>query len=179
MIRAFFATVLILIAGIASGAEMNNQQKNTLRAAILSEPALAANVLIRDDTAIANYCNAIASPVQKVWKTTYTGLELFEAVNISDYIGRSVAERQAFDLMESVGVMDPSRAKVRSAIADIFSGATNSGSRSVILNDMTRNATWAEQKLGGTEVGTSGVTAWRLNWDGILTASEISALLNQ
>jgi hypothetical protein len=157
---------------------LTRSQATTLRAAILAEPALAAALAIRNDTAIANYCNAAASPVQKAWKTVYTGIELFEAATITDYMARSDVERQAFDLLESVGVMDPSRNKIRNAIAEIFSGSTNSNSRTNILNDMTRNATWAEVRLGGTEATTSDVTAWRLNWDGVLTPIEISTLLN-
>lgn len=176
--RSLFIAFLILVAGTAFGAEMNNQQKNTLRAAILAEPALAASVAVRDDVTIANYCNAKASPVQKVWKTSYSGQEMFEAAAMTDYIARSAPERQAFDLMVAVGSMDPSKVKIRSAIADIFSGASNNGSRAAILNDMTRDATWAEQKLGGADVSTSGVVAWKLSWDGLLTAFEISALLN-
>jgi hypothetical protein len=181
--RRICTTLAIMACALAStftlGAEMNNQQKNTLRAAILAEPALAAPLAIRNDTAIAEYCNATASPQQKAWKTSYTGIELFEAAALTDYIARSAAERQAFDLMVQVGVMDASKAKIRAAIADIFSGSANNGSRSAILNDMTRNATWAEVRLGGTEQSTSGVAAWRLNWDGIITPFEISTLLNQ
>lgn len=177
--RTFITAVLIFFVGTAFGAEMNTQQKNTLRAAILAEPALAAALAVRDDNTIANYCNAAASPVQKVWTTSYTGKELFEATLLTEYTVRTAGERQALDLMISMGTVDPSKAKIRAAIADIFSGATNSTSRAAILTDMTRNATWAEQKLGGSDVATSGVTAWKLNWGGAVTPFEISTLLNQ
>lgn len=178
-IRLFLAFFALAFAFTFShGAEMTNAQKATLRAAILAEPALAPLLAIRNDAAIAQYCNAVASPVQKAWRTDYTGSELFEAATLTDYIARSAGERQAFDLMVNAGVINASRAKIRNAIADIFSGTTNSGSRAAILNDMTRDATWAEVRLGGTEQTTSGVSAWRLNWDGLVTPLEISILLN-
>lgn len=158
---------------------MTPQQKTTLRAAILAEPALAADVAIRNDPAIAAYCNAAANPVQLAWKTAYSGKELFEAALLTEYIARSAGERQALDLMINVGVLDASKAKVRAAIADVFSGVSNSTSRGIILNDMTRKATWAEQKLGGADATTSGVTAWKLSWDGVVTPFEISTLLNE
>lgn len=157
---------------------LTTAQGATLKAAILAEPELAQLLSIRNDQAIAEYCNAAASPVQKAWKTTYTGKELFETTVLTEYIARNAAERQAFDLMVNVGTMDPSKVKIRATIADIFSGASNSTSRGIILGDMTRNATWAEQKLGGSDATTSGVTAWKLRWSGDVTPFEISTLLN-
>lgn len=161
---------------------MTNGQKNTLRTAILAEPALATAVSIRDDMAIANYCNAAATPTQKAWKEIYSAADLFSATVLTEYIARSAAERQGYDLLISMAGnmgIDPSRAKIRNAIADIFSGASNSTSRAAILNNMTQDATWAEVKIGGTNATTDTVTAWRRNWTGILTVSDISALLNQ
>lgn len=99
-------------------AEMTKAQKTTLRAAILAEPALADELAVRDDAAITAYCNATATPAQKVWKDTYTSREMFEAAALTDYIARSAAERQAFDLLMAVGMVDPSKNKIRAAAAD-------------------------------------------------------------
>lgn len=159
-------------------AEMTKSQKATLRAAILAEPALADELAVRDDAAITAYCNAPALPAQKVWKDKYTSRELFEATALTDYIARSAAERQAFDLLISVGVVSPEKNKIRAAVADIFSGATNNGSRAAILTDMTRDATWTEKLLGGSDATTSAITAWKANWLGTLSPYEVSTLLN-
>lgn len=182
MFRQFtvFAALAVAAIGFASAQSsgLTNGQKNTLRTAIQTEPALAAAYAIRDDQTIAAYCNATASPVQKVWRTTYSADDLFQATALTEYIARSAAERQAYDLLVAIGTMDPTKGKLRSGIVDIFSGSTNSTSRAAILNDMTRNATWCEQKLGGTNATTDVVTAWRSNWTGTLSPFEISTLLN-
>ncbi len=168
----------VFASALSFGQSLTNGQKNTLRTAIQNEAALASALAVRDDTTIANYCNAAASPVQKLWKPTYLADDLFQATVLTEYIARSAAERQAYDLLVTIGTMDPTKNKLRSGIADIFSGASNSTSRAAILNDMTRNATWCEQKLGGTNATTDTVTAWKANWTGVLSPFEISTLLN-
>lgn len=158
--------------------QLSNSQKNALRTAILAEAALSALVQARNDPAIANYCNADANPVQKVWKDSMSSSALFDATSLNDYIGRSAAERQAYDLLMSVGTVDPTRASIRNGVVNIFSGPTNSGSRGTILTAMTRNASWLEQKLGGTPQTADTVTAWKAVAYGPISVSEISDLLN-
>lgn len=176
--RFLAALAIALIASVSHAQSLTPAQEATIRTAILAEPALASALAVRDDQTIAAYCNADASPVQKAWRNVYPSADLFQTAVLTEYIARSAAERQAFDLLMSVGVVDASRGKIRNAIADIFSGGTNSTSRGLILNDMTRNATWCEQKLGGTNATTDTVSAWRLNYSGTLTPSQISSILN-
>lgn len=165
-----------LFAGPALADHLTTAQQNTLRTAILAEPALAQAVAIRNDPAIADYCNTATA--QKAWKTSYGAMDLFNATDINVYIARSVAERQAFDLLIQVGTVDPSTTSIRTGVVNIFSGAGGSTQRAAILNDMTRFATWAEQKLGGTNATTDTVTAWKLNYSGSITVSHVSSILN-
>ena len=180
MVRFLLVAMLALFAGHAGAQSLSTQQKNTLKAAILAEPALAQAVSIRNDSAIADFCNSAATPTQKAWKTTYTATDLFSATDLNVYIARSVAERQAYDLLITIGAVDPSSVSIRSGIANIFSGAAAAvvTQRAAILNDMTRSATWAEKVLGGTNATTDTVTAWRLNFSGAITPMHISELLN-
>lgn len=173
----FFALALTTL-GVFAQSTLTNGQKNTLRTAIAAEPALATALSIRDDAAISVYCNAKASPVQKAWRQTYSAAELFGATVLTEYIARSAAERQGYDLLIQMGAINPARNRIRAAIADIFSGASNSTSRGLVLNNMTEDATWCEVKLGGTDATTSTVTAWERNWAGRLGPSDISTLLN-
>lgn len=178
MHRILFALALMFTALFASAADLTKNQANTLRAAILAEPALAAAVAIRDDNAIAVFCNAAASPAQKAWREAVPARDVFDATVLTEYIARSAAERQGYDLLLTMAPVDASRAKVRAAIVDIFSGAQNSTSRAAILSGMTENATWCEKVVGGTNATTDGVTAWKRNWAGTLSVNQISELLN-
>lgn len=159
---------------------LTDGQKATIKTAILTEPALAEAVAIRDDNTITAYCNAIRSPNQKIWKPVYTADDLFQATDINIYIARSVAERQAYDLLVTMDNLDPTRSSIRSGIVNIFSGIGTApvAQRAAILNDMTRPATWVEFKLGGVNSTTDTVTAWIANWTGTLSAFDVSSLLN-
>lgn len=185
MFRTLIVAVMLMFAGVV-GAQgvptaskpLTNGQKSTLKAAILAEPALAESVSNRIDSAIATYCNAAANPVQKAWRESMSAKEVFDATALTEYIARSAAERQGYDLLLTMSPVDASKAKVRAAVVDIFSGASNSTSRGAILNAMTESATWCEVKLGGTNATTDTVIAWRRNWTGVLTPDDISNLLN-
>lgn len=161
-------------------ANLTEAQKATIKTAILTEPALAEAVAIRDDNTITAYCNAARSPAQKIWKSAYTADDLFQVTDINIYIARSVAERQAYDLLITMDNLDPTRSSIRSGIVNIFSGTAQLvvAQRAAILNDMTRSASWAEYQLGGVNSTTDSVTAWVANWTGELSAFDVSSLLN-
>lgn len=161
-------------------ANLTQAQKSAIKTAILTEPALAEAVAIRDDNTITAYCNTARSPTQKIWKPVYTADDLFQATDINIYIARSVAERQAYDLLVTMDNLDPTRSSIRSGIVNIFSGTAQLvvAQRATILNDMTRPASWVEFKLGGVNATTDTVSAWVANWTGELSAFDVSSLLN-
>lgn len=178
MVRILLGAVLALFIGTAGAQSLTVQQKSTLRTAIFAEPALAAALAVRDDQTIAAYCNAGASPTQKAWRKAVPAKDMFDATVVVEYIARSAAERQGYDLLMTMAPVDASRAKIRNAVADIFSGATNSTSRVAVLTAMTENASWCEVKLGGANATTDTVTAWKRNWTGDVQPAQISDLLN-
>jgi hypothetical protein len=158
---------------------LTREQRATLKAAILAEPALAEPLSTRNDQAIAEFCNTPTT--QRVWKSSYTDNDLFGATDINVYIARSIPERQAYDLLITMGEIDPRIPTIRSGIVNIFSGTGQlpRDQRATILNDMTRFATWAEQMFGGTNATTDVVTAWIAKWQGTLSTNDVSDLLNE
>lgn len=187
--RASIRGVLVLVAGllfasVALADDLTRAQRNTLRAAILAEPALQAFLVSpRQDDPITDYCNAPVTPAQLAWKPRNTAEEIFAAVNLNEYIARSAPERQAFDLLLQMAgaegaAVNATRASTRSAIVNIFSGATNSTSRAAVLTAMTEPLTWCQSKLGGNSATTDTVTAVRRNWAGTLVPIEVSRILN-
>lgn len=98
-------------------------QLQALRAAIDADPVLAAIPLGSDgDFQIAAAFNQPASPAFYVWKTSVSVADAKDVLNYTAYIGRSQGERDAFAILFSNHVVNPSRANVRQAIQDIFSG---------------------------------------------------------
>jgi hypothetical protein len=103
-----------------------------------------------------------------------------------EYIARSVAERNAFDLMAgSDRIHDFTVAAKRNGVADIFSGSTNSSSRTAIFNVAQEYATNAQLALGGTTVSVGGnanmsetVSAFKRNFSGQVTQEEANKLVN-
>lgn len=178
MVRFLLVAMLALFAGHAGAQSLSTQQKNTLKAAILAEPALASALAVRDDQTITAYCNTAASPVQKAWREAVPAKDVFDATAVVEYIARSTAERQGYDLMLTMAPVDATRAKIRNAVTDIFSGGVNSTSRAAVLTAMTENASWCEVKLGGANATTDTVTAWKRNWAGSVQPAQISDLLN-
>jgi hypothetical protein len=183
-LRLIGVVLVMLWSSLLGAQELTNAQKANLKTAILAEAPLASAVAARRDADIAAYCNAPVVPAQIGWKVANTPRDIFEATNLNEYIARSVAERNAYDLIlriagESDGVaIDATRGAIRSAIVNIFSGATNSNSRAAILTAMTEPVTWCQSKLGGPSATTDTVTAVRRSWAGTLSVNQVSDLLN-
>lgn len=144
---------------------------------ILADPALAALPNNDDGNfAIAAAYNLQASPNFTVWKTSVDTAAAKDAVNWTEFIGRSQGERDAFQFMLSNHVINPSRANVRQGIQDIFSGASGVNSRTALLALSKRFATRAE-KLFSTGTGSDASPA-TLTFEGTLAYSDISAARN-
>lgn len=152
---------------------LTTQQLTTLRTAALADPTAAAIITAGNTFEMQNWLNGKAVPAVKAWKTRYSGDDLYNAHKPVEYIARSAAERSAFDLMIARTV-DPSRAAIRKGIEDIFSGVSNSTSRSAILNDMQENATRAENAIGGAIQTTTTDSIAGLNRDfvGLVSTDE-------
>lgn len=152
---------------------LTTDQLATLRAAILAEPAVAQFLADGRHNAIKDFYNAYADPAVKAWRPYYDANDLFSATKLTEYIARTAGERQAYDMLLSRGALDATRKAIRDAVADIFSGQSNSTSRAAILNDMTENATRAHVLFGGSSVTTDTVTALKRNYTDLLTDHDI------
>lgn len=146
-----------------------------LKADILVNPAVAAYVTSGQDNAIKDWYNADSTTL--AWKTSFSADDLFDNTLVTEYIARSGAERQAYDMLLSRGAFNPEKVSIRRGISDIFSGISNSTSRGTILTAMTEFATRAEVLFGGNSATTDTVTALKRNWSGKLTDSDIAVAL--
>lgn len=153
---------------------MTPAQLTTLKADILADPILAAQPMNDDGHfAIAAAYNLAANPAWRVWKTSVTTAECKDAVNWTEFIGRSVGERAAFEFLLSNGHISPARPNVRQGISDMFSGAGGATTRNALLALSKRDATRAE-KLFSTGTGSDGSPA-TMTFEGALSYSDVSA----
>lgn len=150
---------------------MTSAQLATLKADILASPDLASKPATADgNAAIAALYNATAAPDFWVWRTKVTKDELVGSTSVdnstfnwtgSGYITRTQGERDAFNaIFDATGSVNASRASVRQAFADIFSGSTAPApaNRAHLLAVARRKATRLE-KLFATGVGSTAAPA--------------------
>jgi hypothetical protein len=142
----------------AQTSQLTPSQLDTLKAAILADPALA-EIPQTDGGAqeIANALNLNASPDFWVWRTRVSKDEYFQTTSAdgtvfaftgAGYITRSQGERDAWNaLFDAAGFANPSLANVRQAVADIFSGNTAPApaNRTHLLTISRRKATRFER----------------------------------
>lgn len=158
-------------------------QRQTLKAAMLLVPSMAAAIAAGDTYSMLQWCNANSTVFS--WRNNVAGAEVYAAHKPKEYLARSAAERQCFDLM----VLQNSElsftvAKIRNAISDIFSGTTNQTSRTTIFAVAQEFATNAESKLGGANASVGGtsdmtetITAFVRNWIGEVEQDDVNWML--
>ena len=133
---------------------LTTEQKAILKAAILDDPELDAFPQNGDGAwGIAALLNLPAEPAFVVWKTNLPTSDCKKAMVWTEFISRSVGERDAWVFMLSNGTINPADINVRQGIADIFSGPQAAATRAALLAIATRTATRAE-KLFATGDGT-------------------------
>ena len=160
---------------------LTSAQLAILRADIAADPVLSAFPNNADGNfAIAAVYNLPASPAYTVWRTTvpesdFTDLTSAEATTWSwtAYIARSQGERDGWGRMFAGGSVNPSRANVRQAFLDIFSGAQNNApaQRTHCAAIAKRAATRAE-KLFATGTGSTASPA-TMSVEGTLSYQDI------
>jgi hypothetical protein len=142
---------------------------------ILADPTLNAFPMDSDGAfAIADLYAVQAAPDFTVWKTNVPTSECKKAMVWTEFIGRSVGERDAWTFMLSNGFINPSDSNVRQGILDIFSGGTGAASRTALTALAKRLATRSEQ-LFSTGTGSNASPATmavegRLSYQDVLTA---------
>lgn len=155
----------------------------TIRAAIIADPAASLMRTAGDAYGVWQWANAPSATM--AWRTQVNGTEIYDTHRPVDYIARSVAERSAFDLMaEPIRRHDFTVAAKRNGVADIFSGNTNSNSRTLIFVMAQEPATNAQMALGGTNASvgstpamTETVTALKRNFADSVSQDEIGRVM--
>lgn len=105
---------------------------------------------------VADAYNLQASPDFYVWRNGIPTKELKKSVDWVEYIGTSVGEKQAFELMIADGVVDAGDANIRQGFQDIFSGPQKQTTRTALVELSKRLVTRAEQVLATGGAGTNG-----------------------
>lgn len=149
-------------------------QMTTLAAAIRADTdqAVIDALDIRNDVLLAELYNALTATA--AWVSNMLGSELFELTDVAKFDNLNAGQRDAWRLMLDFAPVDFTRQKVRKATQDVW-GNTDS---IPVLEGCRRLATKAELALGGSSATTNTVTALKLNWEGLLTANDVSYSLN-
>lgn len=159
---------------------------SALATAIANDPALAELAANYRDDIIAEAFNVPSNPAFIVSRTSLSRHEILTGTSRANttfawaagaYITRSQGERDAFrEMFNDSGTVNPGLASIKSAFADIFSGAGGAGNRAHIDSLSKRVATRAE-RLYATGVG-SEVVPGTLVFEGDISSNDISAVLS-
>lgn len=134
-------------------------QLQTLKADIAAQSDLNVYPNTPDGNyAIAGLYNALAAPDFIVWKTAIPTSDIKKNVVWTEYIGRSVGEQNAFQLMIADGTINASDLNVRTGFIDIFSGPSGATTRANLTALAKRKASRVE-KLLATGTGSDAVPA--------------------
>lgn len=164
---------------------LTTSQRNQLRTAMQAIPSLADAILAGDTVTLLTWSNEPSAT--EAWRKDVLPAELYAAHKPKEYIARTAAERQAFDLMIFQGnPLDFCVPKIRNGVADIFSGTTNSSSRTPIFSAAKTFATNAEAVFGGVVESVGGtsdmaevVSALDRTWVGEVEQEDINWIVSQ
>lgn len=120
---------------------------------------------------IAKAYNLSATPTFIVWRTRVPTQEVKKNIVWTEYIARSVGERDAFVFMLSDGFVNTADANIRSGFQDVFSGAGGATTRNQLLAMAKRSATRAE-KLFAEGTGSDAAPA-TMQIEGNLTKEDV------
>jgi hypothetical protein len=153
---------------------LTSAQKQTLKAAILADPAISQTFTDGNLQGVADYYNALASPAFIVWRTDVPTKDVKKALVWTEYVGRSAGERDAFALMISNGIVNAADTNIRAGFNDIFSGPSGVNTRAALVAIAKRSATRAEQ-LFATGTGSDAVPA-TMTVEGSISYTELIGL---
>lgn len=155
---------------------LTDAQKTTLKAYIEGDATLNAYPNTLDGAfAIADALN-VDTATFIVWKTDLPTKTCKTAMVWTEYIGRSDAERDAWQFMLSNGTINPSDINVRQGIQDIFSGPNGASTRAALVAIAKRSAMLIEQ-IFATGTGTSADPA-TMTREGTINYQDVYAARN-
>jgi len=154
---------------------LTTEQMATVRAAIFAstdqEVIDARAGATRHDAFIEEWLNGAST--QDAWMTSVDKRALFEAMDVTKFDTVAAGKRDAWKLLMDNAPIDFTRNKARKAVDDVWGADA-----AAVCAGLVRKATRAEQALGGTDATTATVTAWKLNWSGSVSRSEVGTILN-
>ena len=147
-----------------------DQQRAALKAEILADPVLASAPNTPDGAdAIAKAMNASAAPDFWVWRTSVSKSEMTNTIGPegttfnwvgAGFITRSAGEQAAWrELFGAADSVNASRANVRQAFADIFSGTGNAAANRTHLLAVARRKASRAEKLFAAGTGSTASPA--------------------
>lgn len=127
---------------------LTTAQKQTLKAAILADAAIAQTFIDGDLSGTADYLNAAASPAFWIWKNSVSRVEIMQ--NGFDWVrvdNLSVGKARIWEwLFEDTGSINPSKANVRAGIAECWKGtAADLAVQAAVLAHCKRSASRFEK----------------------------------
>lgn len=156
---------------------LTNAQLVTLKAAILADPALAAQPMNDDGHfAIADLLNQPFSPSYTVWKTNVTNEQIVATVDAVELVGLTTGKLTAYQCLLWSNGVNPSKANVRNGFDQVFSAAGGVTTRASLLVLWKRLAKYGE-KIFATGTGTDAVPA-SLTFEGNISGNDVSQARN-
>jgi hypothetical protein len=151
---------------------LTTAQLQALGADIAADPVLSVLPNNSDGAfQIAQAYNLAAAPAFIVWRTNIPTSDVKKAIVWTEYIGRSVGERSAFELIISNGIVNSADANIRQGFTDIFSGPSGAQTRTNLTALAKRSATRAE-KLFASGTGSDASPA-TLTFEGTLSYQDV------
>ena len=153
---------------------LSSAQLTALKAAINAEstPAFVTARQALDWAAMASFYNAASAFI--VWKPSLTVAEMQSVYVWSEILLLTPAQYNALTLMQAQGVLTPSIANVRTGMAAILAGATNTLSALTVL---AKRAATNGERVFATGTGTSG-SPGALVVTGAMTERDLTLALN-
>lgn len=146
--RLFLSAVLSFTATLSFSATLTTAQLQTLKTAILADPALVVFVTAGNLQAVSDAMNAPAVPAFTVWRSNVTSGETGDAWSGTDIAAMSSLNMQRLQLMlasSPSGLYDMRRADRRAGFEDPFGTNVNNASRVAMRAIWKRFATRGER----------------------------------
>jgi hypothetical protein len=162
---------------------LTTAQLQTLKAAILADPTLAAKPNNTDGNFdIAAAMNAIATPDFFVWRTSVPIDEImrngFDWTRVDNL---TVGKSRIWEWMTAIGTIKPNQDNVRAGVLAVFTTALDQPNRLAVFGHCQRQATRAE-KLFATGTGATttdqGVGPAQLTFEGNLSYQDVTSARN-
>jgi len=148
-----------------------------------SDPTVVAALAIRDDVALAGWCNTKAAPNFKFWNAALAAGDTDEACDWTQFDAIPAGKRDSWGFFLARATRDFSRGPVRKWVTDVWGAATGSGPAVAILQAGTFNASNAEKIIAVAESAptatTGDVSATKASWSGSIGLHELSDALNK